>query len=97
MCTSCWQAYGMPSHTSPAIQEAADLVRAVYAEHPAGGLTHCVLDDWNLDNDSLDWCLHHEEAGLPEHASAIACMRAFRALSEDDRAAALAWAEGYAP
>lgn len=95
MCLGCWQAWGKPAHTSPAIEAAAHLVRALYAEDCSGGLAHIVTDDWNIEDGSIDWCLRHEDAALPKNATAVACLRALRALSEDDRAAVLAWVDEY--
>jgi hypothetical protein len=42
---------------TPAIERAAEAVRALYEECPAGGHAHVVTDDMNVDNDDIDECI----------------------------------------
>lgn len=36
-----------------------NLIDAIYDQHPCGGPLHIVLDDGNLDDDSINWCLNN--------------------------------------
>lgn len=39
------------------IEQAKALIKAVYNFHEAGGLLHIVIDDHNLDDASVEFCL----------------------------------------
>jgi hypothetical protein len=43
----------------PTVPEVLPLVRAIYARHPAGCCWHIVLDDGNIDDDSVRWCVEN--------------------------------------
>jgi hypothetical protein len=53
----------------PTIPEVLPLVREYYAEHMAGGTLHIVLDDGNVDDSDVQFCLEYaqregDEAGV---------------------------------
>lgn len=53
MCRSCWTAAGQPVVWDETVAEAAQLIRNLYEIEPMGGPLHCVLDDWNLDAETI--------------------------------------------
>lgn len=56
MCYGCWQEYGSPIIDTPAIRAAALAVSEVYQFSAVGGNLHIVLDDWNIEDESLAFC-----------------------------------------
>ena len=58
MCECCWDEYGKPSIVNEKTEAALALVRQVYdaAGGGAGGNLHIVLDDWNIENSSIEYC-----------------------------------------
>lgn len=63
MCEGCWEGYGSPNIVNEKTEAALVLVRQVYEAigGSAGGHLHIVLDDWNLETGSIEWCL--EQSG----------------------------------
>jgi hypothetical protein len=96
MCKDCWQEFGAPIIDSPAIREAARLAKALLEEFPTGGAMHIVVDDFNIDDEDIQWCLRPENA-LRGHleTSERNFGVAFLDLSVTERASALALSEGY--
>lgn len=107
MCYGCYEEYGAPTTASEAARRAAALVNRVYDFSMVGGNLHIVLDDWNIEDSNLDYCdgvLRNLEAGKPDqwtdinpdqNAAERECLNALRALSEKERAAALAVHSGF--
>lgn len=79
--------YGEPTLDTPAIRQAAALIS--FTNHY--GALHIVVDDWNIEDHHLQWCLDHEDA----KASEKQLMRMMLALTLEERASAMAIAEGY--
>lgn len=77
---------------TPQIRAAVAAIDAMYDQHPTGGAMHVVTDDWNIDDDSVEWCGQDERAALggPMDGLERACFGALRRLNEDERATALA-------
>lgn len=100
MCYSCYEDYGKPTIVTDEIRQAAKLIEGVYGYADDGGHLHVALDDWNLNDSSLDFCerrindLGHV-TGEDELAASLACLKALQALSVSHRAAALAIHEGF--
>ncbi len=101
MCMGCWHDYGAPREITPEIKEAAALVAKVYESSVVGGNAHIVLDDWNIEDDSIDWCLEtalrtniHEHSA-EELAVERQCLEALKALGLKERASALALHDGF--
>jgi hypothetical protein len=68
------------------------LVKKVYGYSFAGGGCHVVLDDWNIEDFSIDrtleWLPGSDDP--PEQVAAEkACMEAFRKLTLEERASVL--------
>jgi hypothetical protein len=91
---------GSPTVVSLATRLAAQLIGEVYGFNGVGGNAHIVLDDWNIDDDDIRWCLdvamkeNAHEADTDQLAAERACLEALLALSLDERASALAIYEG---
>ena len=40
-------------------RETIELIKQIYSKHPTGGALHVVLDDDNVDESSIRWCLEN--------------------------------------
>jgi hypothetical protein len=98
MCRGCWEEYGECVIDSPSIRAAAAAMDAVYEFHCAGGNLHIVLDDWNLEDESLEFCRKEISGGgywnpnapldgTPTRLAGATCCRAavLRAAVSNDR------------
>ena len=67
MCISCWDELGRPAILNDATATGVRLAREVYKQPRggAGGNLHIVLDDWNLEDDSIQWCMDTSEIVTP--------------------------------
>lgn len=90
MCSGCWAEAGAPVVDTPAVREAARLVAALFEHSAVGGTAHVVVDDWNLEDEHLEWCMGQSVAGSPE----AKCLDALRLLGPAERASALALQAG---
>ena len=101
MCYSCWDNYGKSIIDTPAVREAAAAVHEVYVYSCAGGNLHIVLDDWNVEGGNLAFCQEKISEGGYEGCTAEQlaveqrCLDIFKKLTEEERASALALADGY--
>lgn len=88
MCMDCWNKYGAPKIVNSKTLGAQELIDEVYVHHAAGGGLHVLLDDWNLH------CVTDRFESIndtPEQVEAeLRCLRAFREMTEEERASALA-------
>ena len=70
MCHGCWVEEGQPVVDTPTVRAAAKAIAEVYEHSCVGGNLHIVLDDWNLEDDSLafcDGCIKRNGLMDPEH------------------------------
>lgn len=101
MCESCYYEYGSPAILSDTTKEAAALVNRVYDFSIVGGNAHIVVDDWNLEDNNIRWCLdtalteNHHEACTEQLIAERDCLEALLALSENERASAMAIHAGF--
>lgn len=110
MCRGCWEEYGSPMFLSDRVCKAAVLIEKVYEQvgGGVGGNLHIVVDDWNLEDDSIKWCMkkrHLRGPGLDwPGARPIEmvptpiekeCGQALLDLNIKERASALALSEGW--
>lgn len=101
MCYGCWVEYGKPAMDTPQIRAAAALIGEVYEYHGVGGYLHIVIDDWNLEDDHLEYCLQAIEKNEWDNEENEAleiqrkCCDALMKLTELERGAALAMHEGF--
>jgi hypothetical protein len=67
MCHACYVEYGSPTLDTTAIRAVAPLADVVYAFSCVGGNLHIVLDDWNLEDENLEFCQQClDRKGLPD-------------------------------
>lgn len=90
MCIGCYEDYGRPKIINDYTRFAAAAINAVRTENPVGGELHIVIDDWNLEDSSLAFCAKHVKT-----AAERACHDVLKALDLDERASAMAIAEGW--
>ena len=100
MCIHCWEKMGSPSIINDKTKEAARLIENVYVYHGAGGYGHIVLDDWNLEDDNVEWCLgrvEENEWGYDKKELEVTkkCLETLLQMSEEERASALAIYDGF--
>jgi hypothetical protein len=98
MCHGCWGEYEDASIINDRVLAAVPLIGYVYDYHGAGGTLHIVLDDWNIEDDHLDFCDGEiAKGGIdPDRLDAEReCSAALRILSVQERASALAIHSGY--
>lgn len=101
MCDDCWKRYyDSATSSDPCVIRASEAIREVYDYHLSGGGLHIVIDDWNLDDGSIEFCKDHIEAtgydAEPDRLEAERdCITALTELTEMERAAALALYEGF--
>lgn len=101
MCSQCWDEYGRPAIVNAATRAAAEKVARIYDYSDVGGNAHVVADDWNLSDQTIDWCLSEalaeniHKASEEQLAVEGDALTALRALSLDERASAMAIFEGY--
>lgn len=102
MCMSCWAELGEPAIDTPAVRAAIALVDEVYEFSCVGGNLHIVIDDFNIDDDNLEFCakqIADVRAGRPSTFADVApeqlcaeeaCLAALWPMSIDERASVLA-------
>lgn len=99
MCNMCWESAGSPKIINERTQKAAELIEALYdtEQGGAGGYAHIVVDDFNIDDQSIDWCLRNMHGNVCQETkdASIECLRYLRTLNEEERWSALAIHNGY--
>lgn len=94
MCHGCWEEAGKPQIVNDKTLQAADAVEALYMWHPSGGGMHIVTDDWNCEDQDVEWCKRHmAEEGCDQYERD--CLDAFLACTEEERYSALAIESGF--
>lgn len=98
MCYGCWEEAEKPVKITPAVLACVPLVKQLYEFSCVGGPAHNVTDDWNIEDDSIDWCLEnggHPEDSAEERGAANAVLHAMKVMDEDERLTTLALFDGY--
>jgi hypothetical protein len=109
MCFTCWAEGGKPAILTPKTRLAAELIAAVYGfpDGVCGGNLHIVTDDWNLDDNDIEFCRNavadkisgrddDDFASDPEQLKAeAACIGALAELPMAERLSAMALSEGF--
>ena len=93
MCFGCWEEQGRPQVNSEAVSLAARTVAELYTVHLVGGKMHIVTDDWNVEDEDVEFCKEEIEKDGDELERA--CLAAFLALTQTERASALALERGF--
>jgi hypothetical protein len=101
MCVNCWIERGSPQINNDKVKSLVEVIGRVYDISCVGGLLHIVLDEWNLEDENVKWCL---EDAIPENfhqhseeeiAIEIECALALLSATEEERGSALARFEGF--
>ncbi len=102
MCFNCYLDAGQPAIINEKTQKAAELISEIYHHDGciAGGYAHVVIDDWNLDDYSIDYCIGsatHSEFDISQSGrqACLECLTFLKELTMDERASALAIADGF--
>lgn len=88
MCDSCYEKYGSPTLETEKVRQAAEAIEELYSMHGAGGMMHIVVDDWNLEDDSVEWCGKYMADKKPD-ACEIRVYELFKRMTVEERASAL--------
>ena len=97
MCLRCYRdKYDSASIVTPMTIAAANAIDAVYEWSPSGGDAHIVVDDWNLDDGNIQWCIDNADDEREEaRRAAVDGLNILKQLSIPERASAMAIHEGY--
>lgn len=100
MCDRCYEELGSPAVVTEATVRLSALIAQVYEHHSAGGNAHIVIDDWNLDDGDIDFCLQRvAENPYDDPQEQLdaerECLQLMRQCTMDERASALAMADGF--
>lgn len=102
MCFECYKAAGKPAIINEKTIYAAALVSKVYEFSNAGGHAHNVIDDWNLDDSNINWCIklidendEKTDTNPLQIEAELECLMALSRLTDDERASAMALHEGF--
>jgi len=97
MCYGCYEDYGSPILLNEKTIKAASLIKDIYNKEgcEVGGYAHIVVDDWNVDNACINFCIEDATKGECDisETGRIACLEFlnyFNDLSEDERVSSLA-------
>ena len=101
MCYTCYELYGKPKIINDKTKHSAKLISEIYDFNSVGGNCHIVIDDFNVESESIEWCLseglsmnihkHNKKQLMIEHKF----LKTFLTLTEDERVSALAIFEGW--
>lgn len=104
MCKSCYEGYGSPVVRNEKVTKAVELIEDIYSQENcgAGGLAHIVVDDWNLDDSSINFCLGecardivNERVGRDGRLACIGLLNQFKSMTIEERCTALAIYDGF--
>ena len=99
MCETCYDDYGRPNLITEKVKESQKLIDKVYEYTVNGGYAHIVIDDFNIEDCHIEWCLrdiekdeYDDQYDDPETVKNICreCLLLFKSMSIDERATALA-------
>lgn len=101
MCWGCYEEYGSPDIENEKTRLCQELILDVYEFSCVGGNLHVVLDDWNLEDSHIKWCLNewipkkHNEDSYEQIKAEIECGLQLLKMSLAERASTLANIAGY--
>ena len=101
MCYGCYKEYGEPKIVNQKTIKGVELVKQIYSYNLVGSNCHIVLDDFNIEDSDIDWCLN-ESLDKNIHGSTKKqleiereCLELFRYMTLGERASTLAMVEGW--
>ena len=71
--------------TEPLYQETIELIKEIYKKHPVGGELHIVLDDGNVENHHIQWCIDNLECDPEERELYLKCANNLLKMEEYQR------------
>lgn len=100
MCIDCWKSYDEPRIINDFTRKIAKAISKVYKYHCTGGHLHIVIDDWNLDNESVSFCRDYIDKNKFKYSAGQIeaekeCVTLLILASIEERASALAIQRGY--
>jgi hypothetical protein len=95
MCRGCWEDYGKASIVNDKTRALANAIDDVYECNGAGGNLHVVVDDFNIEDDTVESCRGDIESNRwgdsDEHIAAERrCLNLLCEATVEERASALA-------
>lgn len=95
MCETCWTERGGHQIVSEKTIKAAELIQAIYNSEDggAGGYAHIVVDDWNLEDESIDFSLNAIKEGYlaaETGQTCLECLTFMKGLTWEERVSAMA-------
>jgi hypothetical protein len=72
MCVTCYDTFraenpnDFPLPTTKQMREIVNLIDEFYEDWFTGGALHIVLDDWNLEDEDITWCLQNSDPDLQD-------------------------------
>ncbi|PZG47447.1 hypothetical protein C1I98_13315 [Spongiactinospora gelatinilytica] len=94
MCENCWDKYGRQADWNPRVEQAVALIHAICDEEITGGPLHYVISNWNVRGTIAPCSASDYSPEVERAANELAAL--FNEMPEPERAAALAYAQGYA-
>ena len=102
MCYGCYEEFGKPTIVNDLTKAAAVAIARVYECRCAGGNLHIVVDDWNLDDEDIAFCIKYignggfEGQDDPEKLIAESeCAEMLKRMTLEERVSALAIYDGF--
>lgn len=97
MCRVCYENYGSPRIVNSRTLEAAANIKRVFEQSAVGGNLHIVVDDWNLDDDNLQYGIRNakDDPDKEKGEVELACAELLMSMPMDERASAMAISEGW--
>lgn len=104
MCESCYEEAGKPVIINDKTIHAATLIQKIYDSvgGGAGGYAHIVVDDWNLNDSSIEFCLQRAIEGEGEkdiseecRQACLSCLNFMKILTLEERHSSMAIQSGF--
>lgn len=99
MCITCWEENGKHAILNEETKITAKLIGAVYDWDSVGGNAHIVVDDMNLEDGNIDFCIdaarNDKESPIGKIMAELLCLNALRLLTVPERYSAMAIHNGY--
>ncbi len=100
MCYSCWSEAGHPATLNANVQSAAAYCSQLYDLDSVGGHAHIVSDDWNLEDEHVDFCIeacknNTNNKTTKQRIIENEFLQIMKKLTIEERASALALFEGF--
>lgn len=100
MCIDCYQEAGSPCIINDNVIDAANLININLLLDSVGGYAHIVIDDWNLENEHIEYCIEaankrsHSWVSEASRLVSLQVLAKLKDLSLEERYTAMAIAEG---